>query len=439
MGDRAMPSTQTIFPALTKDDFLAHERECVPKRVTMTVMSANVLRWLGGLSTIPNELLEAGRAVLCRAQQDGAIRDYRLYALGSDLVMHMMTLGQGLHNPTVCALASEVVTIALTRAAEAHVYHPLDEGDFFHLTPRQRIAALRLRPLDFPFTERGAEPIIIAKVINGAVGAFNRMLFNLFFHPDKGSHQRLDCTRFIAVVENVADLTAGKIQRRLFAFGDRPLEERLLLLYPWLQEPLELCRDQIGDWAELLSLIANPVEWAVSGIYAVQGRFVIDGEKLQATRHEPVHLASIEPLGATVVEDPVAIVRLQGGLPAVGEAHFNLGADFHFTVGGQGGGYHVGVMPVTMAQVRNRTDEQGTAKIVAYTYQSYDNGRIPPEHDVVDLFAQDSVQTSLLQHEAREAIQCMVQHGEFQPYVTAEEAERRARACAERLGRWVEK
>src|SRR5215831_4985771 len=128
MGDRAMQATQAIFPALTKDDFLAQERERVAKRVTMTVMSANVLRWLGGLSTIPHEMLEAGRAVLGRAQQDGAIRDYRLYALGSDLVMQMMTLGQGLHNSKVCALASEVVTAALTCAAEAHVYHPLTEG-----------------------------------------------------------------------------------------------------------------------------------------------------------------------------------------------------------------------------------------------------------------------------------------------------------------------
>ena len=193
-----MPSTQTIFSALTKDDFLAQEHERLPKRVTMTVMSANVLRWLGGLSTIPNEMLEAGRAVLCRAQHDGAIRDYRLYALGSDLVMQIMTLGQGLHHPKVWTLATEAVTTALTCAAEAHVYHPLDE-DFFHLTPRQRVAALRLRPLEFPFTERGAEPIVIAKVVHGAVGAFNRMLFNLFFHPDKGSHQR--GTRFIAVVE----------------------------------------------------------------------------------------------------------------------------------------------------------------------------------------------------------------------------------------------
>src|SRR5262249_19424007 len=170
MGDRAMQSTQTIFPALTKDDFLAQERERIPKRVTMTVLSANVLRWLGGLSTIPDELLEAGRAVLGRAQQDGAIRDYRLYALGSDFIMQLMTLGQGLHSPKIGALASEVVTAALTRATAAHVYHPLDEGDFFHLTPRQRLAALRLRPLEFPFTERGAEPIIIAKVMNGAVG-----------------------------------------------------------------------------------------------------------------------------------------------------------------------------------------------------------------------------------------------------------------------------
>ena len=125
-----MPSTQTIFPALTKDDFLAQEREHVPKRVTMTVMSANVLRWLGGLSTIPDAMLEAGRAVLGRAQQDGAIRDYRLYALGSDLVMQITTLGQGLHNSKIGALASKVVTTALTCAAEAHVYHPIaGEGE----------------------------------------------------------------------------------------------------------------------------------------------------------------------------------------------------------------------------------------------------------------------------------------------------------------------
>ncbi|HEV8718591.1 MAG TPA: fructose 1,6-bisphosphatase, partial [Candidatus Binatia bacterium] len=71
---------------------------------------------------------------------------------------------------------------------------------------------------------------------------------------------------------------------------------------------------------------------------------------------------------------------------------------------------------------------------VAYTFQSYENGRIPPEHDVIDLVAQDSDQTAWLQQEACEFIHLMVQHGEFQPYVTAEEAERRARGKAAQLG-----
>jgi fructose 1,6-bisphosphatase len=266
-----MQSTHTIFPSLTKHAFLAQERERISKRATMTVMSANVLRWLGGLSTIPNERLEAGRAVLCRAQQDGALRDYRLYALGSDLVIQMITLGQGLHNSKVCELASDVVTTALTRAAEAHLYHPmLGEGDFFT------------------------------------------------------SHHASASRRSVCDHWSSPSLSVG------------PSPSSLLRLLTGRLEPLTGCSSTCE------------------------------------------------------------------------------------------------------AQVRNRTDEQGTAKIVAYTYQSYDNGRIPPEHDVVDLCAQDSVQTALLQHEAREAIQCMVQHEEFQPYVTAEEAERRARACAERLSRWFE-
>jgi fructose 1,6-bisphosphate aldolase/phosphatase len=266
------------------------------------------------------------------------------------------------------------------------------------------------------------------------VGAFNRMLFNLFFHPDKGSHQRLDGTRFIGIVENAEDLQAGKVQRRLFAFGDRPLEDKLFLIYPFLNEPLEFHRDQAGDWAELLSMIANPAEWVLSAIYAVNGRFVIYGDEFLDTRHEPVAVVSAESAcPGSPVENPVVILRLQSGLPAVGEATFSLGADFHFTVGGPGGGYHVGVMPVTMAEARAAQDEEGTARLVAYTYQSFDRGLIPPDHDIIDLFSQDRVQTEFLQGEARQFILPMLQHGAFQPYMTAEEAEGRARARAEEL------
>ncbi len=420
---------------MTRDEFVAQERERVGKRATITVISANVGRWLGGLSSVTDEMIAAARAVLDKAKRDTVLRDFRVFGFGNDLHVQLNTLGRGLHNPAAHSLAYQAVTESLKRAAEVQLYRPIDGRDFFHLAEGERVVALGLRPVEFPFTERGSEPILIAKLINGAAGAFNRMLFDMFFHPDKGSHQRLDGTRFIALVENIGSLLSGKTERTLYAFGDRPQEEKLFLIYPFLNEPLEIDRDQVGDWGELLSMIANPAEWAISAVYAVRGRFVSHEGHWQATRHEPVAVVSVEPaLPGIVIENPVLIMRLQSGLPAVGEAHFNLGADFHFTVGGQGGGYHVGVMPVTVSEARVQAEERGTAKLVAYTYQSYDNGRIPPEHDVIDLYSQDRVQTEALQQEAREFIQLLVEQGEFQPYVTAEEAERRARAKADRLG-----
>jgi fructose 1,6-bisphosphate aldolase/phosphatase len=419
---------------MTRDEFTPKEKERQAKRATITIVSANLIRWLGESSAIPGEVMAAGKAVLEKAKQNGEIRDFRIYPMGRDLHLQLNTLGLGLHSLTVHRLAYEAAVASLSRAADAGLYRPIEGKDFFRLSTAERIAALHLRPVEFPFTERGSEPLYISKLMNGGVGAFNRMLFNLFFHPDKGSHQRLDGTRFMGVVENANDLLAGKTQRRLFAFGDRPLEEKLFLIYPFLKEPLVFDREQVGDWAELLSMIANPAEWVLTAIYAVNGRFVIHGEELQATRHEPVAVISAEAaLPGIPVLDPVVIIRLQSGLPAVGEANFCLGGDFHFTIGGPGSGYHVGVMPVTMAEARTAREEPGTARLVSYTYQSFDNGRIPPDHDMIDIYAQDRVQTESIQREARIFIQSMLQHGEFQPYVVAEEAERRARARGEVL------
>lgn len=270
---------------MTRDEFMVQEKQLVAKRATITIVSANLIRWLGGISSIPQEVAGAGEAVFSKAKEEGHIRDFRVYVFGQDLHLQVNTLSEGLHNRRVHRLIYDAINAALSRAADAGLYRPISGQDFFRLHPAERIAALHLRPLEFPFSERGSEPIYISKLINGAVGSFNRMLFNLFFHPDKGSHQRLDGTRFLAIVENANDLVTGRRQRRLYAFGDRPLEEKLWLIYPFAVEPLEFDRNQVGDWAELLSMIANPAEWVISAIYAVNGRYVIHGEELQATRH----------------------------------------------------------------------------------------------------------------------------------------------------------
>ncbi|MEJ2091625.1 MAG: fructose 1,6-bisphosphatase [Syntrophobacterales bacterium] len=407
-------------------------------RVVVTVVSAQVLPWLGGRAAIPDELVEAAASLLKEKKEQGAILDFRVYPFAKDLHVQINTFGAQLHDPLPHRLAFQAALASLKRAAAIGCYRTR-HTDIFQLTPQEQIAALCLRPVTFPFTERKSEPIMIAKLISATAGGFNRMLFNLFFHPDKGSHRRLDGTRFLALVESAEDLASGKKERRLFAFGDRLLEESLFLLYPFAQEPLQFSRDQVGDTGELLSLIANPVEWILSAVYAVQGRLAFAKDKPQDTRHEPVAVVSIQgALPDFEVDSPVALLRLQSGSPAVGEAHLNLGADFLYVEGGPGGGYHVGVMPVTMSQARVESDSPGAAKLVAYTYQSYGNGRIPPEHDVIDVFGQDLVQTEWLQDEAREFIHLIVEHGEFQPRLTAKEAETRGRRCADRLSRLFE-
>jgi fructose 1,6-bisphosphate aldolase/phosphatase len=71
--------------------------------------------------------------------------------------------------------------------------------------------------------------------------------------------------------------------------------------------------------------------------------------------------------------------------------------------------------------------------VVAYAYQSYDNGRIPVG-DVVDIFAQNPPETRHLQREGMLFIRHMTTHGEFEPYVNAATAVRRAERAAEELG-----
>jgi hypothetical protein len=242
---------------MTRDDFLKAEAERVGRRTTMTLVSVGILKWLGGLTAIPEEAVAGARAVLEEEKQGQRIRDYMLHALGPDLLFQVTTLGRGLHDRASHELVYRAVLAAMERARRVGLYAPSGGEDFFKLDARERIVALGLRPLDFPFTERGAEPLFIAKITNGAPGAFNRMLIDLFFPPDKGSHQRLDGTRFVAAVERVGEVRAARAERAVYVFGDRPDEERLFLIYPFLAGPIEIGREHVGDWGEMLSLIAT--------------------------------------------------------------------------------------------------------------------------------------------------------------------------------------
>src|SRR5262249_18823807 len=228
--------------------------------------------------------------------------------------------------------AREAAVAALVRGRELGLRGPLVKPDPRQMGEAELATALDLRQLDYPFSQRGAEPIFVAKALNGSWGFFNRALFNPFFNPDKGSGHRIEGNDFCAVVESVADLRKGVPRPRAFSFGP-------------------------AEGNELLALVTDPDDWRLSEVYAVKGRF---GEGKY--RAEPA-----AKVGGG--RDPVLIGRCQSGLPAVGEFTQAV-AEFYFGPGGPDGGYRVGLVPATFAEAHTPSSADGLARVVAYAYQS---------------------------------------------------------------------
>ncbi len=370
-----------------------------PNQSNIHIISANLGCWLG--PALPDQVLDAARDYLQGKDSARRLRGLWVRCFGEDLHIHLTTFNgdfSGGQTPDVYAgeLALGAALAALNKGIELGLGAAGNAKNPLKLPPAEQQKALDIRRLDYPFTERGAEPIIIAKALNGSWGFFNRAVFNLYFNPDKGSGHRIEGNDFTAIVESIHDLKAGKSDVRTFEFGP-------------------------ADSNELLALVTDPDEWRLTAVYASRGRF---GEgKLKD-----------EPAGMVAGgRNPVMIGRSQSGLPAVGEFTQAVG-EFYFGPGGQDGGYRVGLVPATFAEAHSSSAPDGVAKVVAYAYQSYDKGRMPEGTDVVDVFAQNPPETRFLQREAMHLIRNMTTHGEFEPYLNAETAVGRAEHTAAKLG-----
>lgn len=383
-------------------DSIDKSRENRPQgQSNVTIVTLDLGRWIHG--ELPKQIVELARNELQGGQLENRLRGAWVRGFAGDLHLHITTYNEDFivngayKNHPIEAAVRAAVDAGLIALEEAIKMQRCSEAakQILTLDSGQQSEALGTYYLNFPFTERGAEPIFAAKAINGSWGFFNRAVFNLFFNPDKGSGRRIEGNDYLGVVESIADLKSGRDDVRTYEF-----------------EP--------GNLNDLVALIADADEWRLSRVYAVRGKF---GES--EMRGEP----------ALVVEgakNPVLVGRSQSGLPAVGEFTQAVG-EFCFGPGGVAGNYRVGLMPVNFEEARCYSIPQGTAKVVAYAYQSYDHGKIPSDADVVDVFDQNRPETRRLQRDAADLIGKMVSHGEFEPYVNPIAAERCASQEAQHL------
>src|SRR5262249_28313420 len=148
------------------------------------IISTNLVQSLG--PHIPEKVVQAARDFLRGREPAQRLRGAWVMVFGDDLHMHLTTF-QGDFRPGEDAAAFAVkmakgaALAALARGIEVGLGSPLRTNPL-KLTGAEQDAALELRCVHFPFTERGAEPIFVAKALNGSWGFFNRALFNLYFN-----------------------------------------------------------------------------------------------------------------------------------------------------------------------------------------------------------------------------------------------------------------
>lgn len=367
----------------------------------ITIISLNLGRFLN--VEIPDSLVETVRRVLAEDVRQDRLLGATAWAFGPDLHLHLTHLNGGdpvedfeeVHcskRAVECAL--KAAGAAIQKAVDMKISSQ-DVVKIASLSRQEQAEALDLRCLHYPFTERGAEPIFVAKAIDAGWGFFNRALFNLFFNPDKGSGRRIEGNDFLGVVESIEDLAEDRDEIRAFEFGP-------------------------GAVNEMLALIADAEQWRLSRVYAVSGKF--GRGKLSP---EPVALVE----GSF---NPVMIGRSQSGLPAIGEYTQAVG-EFYFGPGGPAGRYRVGLLPSTFPEAQRLSSLPGTARVVSYAYQSFGGGCLPDDSDIVDVFDQNRAETTRLQRESSRLVRFMVDHGEFEPYLNPAAAESRAVAESDLL------
>lgn len=343
-------------------------------KVTFSIIKADVGS-APGHTTVHEDLLDVADGFLAERLEGGLFRDYVVSHCGDDLAL-ILTHDNGADDEEIHTLAWDCFQAATERAKELHLYGAGQDllSDAFS----GNVRGLGPGAAEFEFTERPSEPICAFLCDKTAPGAFNFPMYKMWADPFNTPGLIID-----------TNLHAGF----RFEIWDILEEQRI-----FLDAPEELY--------DILSLIGSP------------GRFVIkrvwpkEGHKLPAD--EPVAVVSTETLAEVAGEyvgkdDPVAAVRAQSGLPAMGEVLEAF--TFAHLVPGQMRGSHTGpLLPITLETNRvGRFD--GPPRILGLGFQLKDGELVGP----VDLF--DDPSFDKVRDTALELNELMRRHGPFEPHL----------------------
>lgn len=342
-------------------------------KVTVSLIKADVGS-LVGHTLVPGEIIDVAERSLKEAMESGLILDFRVFNAGDDLEL-LMTHRRGVDSEEVHRLAWETFVKASEKAKEMKLYAA--GQDLLKDAFSGNVRGLGPGVAEMEFTERRSEPIIVFMMDKTEPGAFNLPIFRIFADPF-----------------NTAGLVIDPSMHHGFVFEIWDIKEHRRVL---MRTPEEMY--------DILALIGSKSRFVIKRVYPKEGG------KLPA--NEPVAVISTEKLYEVAGEyvgkdDPVAIVRAQAGLPAIGEI-LEAFSFPHLVSGWMRGSHNGPIMPVPFKYAKC-TRFDGPPRCIAAGFQLCNGKLIGP----VDMFDDPAFEYTRMK--AVEMAEYIRRHGPFEPH-----------------------
>ncbi|ADV65535.1 fructose-1,6-bisphosphate aldolase/phosphatase [Desulfurococcus mucosus] len=337
-------------------------------KVTLSVIKADLGSIAGHHMPHPDQLAVATK-ILAEAKQKGLIIDFYVTHVGDDIQL-IITHNKGPDHPDIHGLAWDAFKAATKVARELKLYAA--GQDLLSEAFSGNVKGLGPGVAELEMEEREAEPVVTFHADKTEPGAFNLPLFRIFADPFNTAGLVIDPKMHDGFVFEVYDVFEGR---------------SVLLKSP-------------EEMYDILALIGTPGRYIVRRVYRKS-----DNLLAAVVSVERLNLIAGKYVGK---DDPVAIVRAQHGLPAVGEI-LEAFSFPHLVAGWMRGSHNGPLMPVPMRYARV-TRFDGPPRVIALGW-NISNGRLIGPADLFDDVAFDETRRL-----AQNIAEYMRRHGPFMPH-----------------------
>lgn len=341
-------------------------------KTTFSIIKADV-GGFPGHATVHPKLIELAIEKLNDAKKNGIINDFHVTHCGDDLEL-LMTHFKGVDSKEVHEIAWKVFEDTTELAKELKLYGA--GQDMLKSAFSGNVRGMGPGIAEIEFTERKGEPVVAYMMDKTEPGAFNFPIFKIFADPF-----------------NTAGLVIDPSIHDGFIFEIWDIQEHKKVM---MKSPEEMY--------DILALIGAKSRFVIKRVFPKPGKLPVD-EPVAAISTEKLYQIAGEYVGK---DDPVAIVRSQSGLPALGEVLEPFA--FPFLVSGWMRGSHNGpLMPVSVENA-SCTRFDGPPRVTALGFQISNCTLVGP----VDLF--DDPAFDYTREKAQQIAEYMRRHGPFEPH-----------------------